>query len=368
MDNNKIKVAIIGVGSCASALLQGIYYCRHYGTESIGVIHREIGGFQPGDIELVLAWDIDIRKIGIDLSRAIWEKPNASIAFYKDIPDTGVKVAMGRILDGVAPHMKNHPEERAFTISPELEANRDSVIASLKENKVDVMVNFLPVGSELATEFYADCAVEAGVSLVNGIPVFIASDENWANRFKEANLPLIGDDFKAQIGATITHRALASLFKQRGVKLLRTYQLNVGGNSDFLNMLEPDRLVSKRKSKTESVQSVMPTRLHDEDIRIGPSDYVPWLNDNKVAFMRVEGQLLGGVPMNMEVRLSVEDSPNAAAVAIDAIRCAKTGMNKGLSGPLPGPSAFLCKYTADNFDDETAIRMMREFVGANTKA
>jgi myo-inositol-1-phosphate synthase len=269
---------------------------------------------------------------------------------------------MGKILDGVAAHMNDYPEDHAFILSEEPEPTTAEIIQVLKESGTQILTNYLPVGSEEATRFYADCALEAGVAFVNNIPVFIASNPAWARRFADKNLPIIGDDIKSQMGATITHRILTDLFKKRGVKLERTYQLNTGGNTDFLNMLEQKRLATKKKSKTEAVQAVAARRLEDENIHIGPSDYVPWQKDNKVCFIRMEGKLFGDVPMNLEMRLSVEDSPNSAGVAIDAIRCAKLALDRGQGGALEAPSAYFCKHPVRQFTDDEAFTMVEEFI------
>lgn len=362
MNDDKIRIGIIGIGNCASSLIQSLYYCKASGDDSVGVMNPVIGGYRPEDIECVAAWDIDARKVGKDLSKAIWAKPNCTQRYYQVIPLIGTQVRMGKVLDGIANHMTEQEESRAFQVDKQPEPNSQDVIKTLKENGVEVVINFLPVGSQQATEFYAECALEAGVAFINAIPVFIASNKTWNERFMKAGLPIIGDDIKAQIGATVTHRALTRLFEQRGVHLNRTYQLNIGGNTDFLNMVDQSRLTSKRLSKTEAVQSVAKERLSDSDIRIGPSDYIPWLNDNKVAFMRLEGQMIGGVPMNIEVRLSVEDSPNAAAVALDAVRCARVALDRNIGGYLEGPSAFLCKHPPVQYPDEEALALMQSFL------
>jgi myo-inositol-1-phosphate synthase len=269
---------------------------------------------------------------------------------------------MSNILDGVADHMKDYPNDQTFVLSEEPEPTAAEIIQVLKESGTQILTNYLPVGSEEATRFYASCALEAGVAFVNNIPVFIASDPVWAKRFADKNLPIIGDDIKSQMGATITHRILTDLFKKRGVKLERTYQLNTGGNTDFLNMLEQKRLATKKKSKTEAVQAVAARRLEDENIHIGPSDYVPWQKDNKVCFIRMEGKLFGDVPMNLEMRLSVEDSPNSAGVAIDAIRCAKLALDRGQGGVLEAPSAYFCKHPPRQFTDDQAFHMIENFI------
>ncbi|MDY6844555.1 MAG: inositol-3-phosphate synthase, partial [Thermodesulfobacteriota bacterium] len=336
-----IKIAIIGVGNCANSLLQGIQYYKNNCSEDItGLMHWDIGGYKPWDIEVVAAFDIDERKVGKDISKAIFEKPNCTKVFQSNIPDVGVKVCMGRILDGFADHMKHYNEECTFVLAHEREATQEDVVKLLRGKKADMLLNYLPVGSEEATKFYAECALEAGIAFINNIPVFIASNPMWAEKFVKKNIPIIGDDIKSQLGATIIHRTLATLFKNRGVKLKRTYQLNTGGNTDFLNMLDRTRLSSKKESKTEAVQSMLSERLNAEDIHIGPSDYIPWQKDNKVCFMRMEGKLFGDVPMELELRLSVEDSPNSAGVAIDAIRCCKLALDRGKGGVLYSPSAF----------------------------
>ncbi len=274
---------------------------------------------------------------------------------------------MGKILDGVAGHMKDYPANQTFVLSEEPEPNTTEIIQVLKESGAQILTNYLPVGSEEATRFYANCALEIGVAFVNNIPVFIASDPAWGKRFADRNIPIIGDDVKSQMGATITHRILTDLFKKRGVKLERTYQLNTGGNTDFLNMLEQKRLATKKKSKTEAVQAVAARRLQDENIHIGPSDYVPWQKDNKVCFIRMEGKLFGDVPMNLEMRLSVEDSPNSAGVAIDAIRCAKLALDRGQGGVLEAPSAYFCKHPARQFTDDEAFTMIEDFINDDSR-
>lgn len=359
----KIKIAVIGVGNCASSLIQGIeYYRDKKSKDAIGLMHWEIGGYKPSDIEVVAAFDIDKRKVGKDVAEAIFALPNNTLIFCGKIPKTGVKVKMGRVLDGVAEHMKNYPEEYTFVVSNATEPNRDGVIQELKKSGAEILVNYLPVGSEEATRFYADCALEAGLAFINNMPVFIASDPDWVTRFKRKNLPIIGDDIKAQLGATITHRTLTDLFKKRGVKLERTYRLNTGGNTDFLNMLNRTRLASKKKSKTEAVQSVAAERLDAHNIHIGPSDFVAWQKDNKVCFLRMEGKLFGDVAMNLELRLSVEDSPNSAGVAIDAIRCAKLALNRKIGGALLSPSAYFCKHPLQQYTDDQAYQMVEDFI------
>ncbi len=331
-----IKIAIVGVGNCASSLIQGIYY---YGDkkpdEAIGLMHWEIGGYRPSDVEVVAAYDIDKRKVGTDVNKAIFVEPNCTTVFHADVPETAVRVRMGKILDGFSDHMSEYPDQYTFVVGKEPEPAKDDVVRTLKES---------------------------GAAFINNIPVFIASDSLWAKRFEEKNLPLIGDDIKAQLGATITHRMLTDLFKKRGVKLERTYQLNTGGNTDFLNMLNHSRLASKKESKTEAVQSVAAKRIDHENIHIGPSDYVAWQKDNKVCFLRMEGKLFGDIPMNLELRLSVEDSPNSAGVAIDSIRCAKLALERGQGGVLIAPSAYFCKHPPEQFSDSDAHHMTQEFI------
>ncbi len=359
----KIKIAIVGVGNCASSLIQGIeYYKDKNADDAIGLMNWEVGGHKPFDIEVAAAFDIDKRKVGKDVSKAIFEAPNCTKIIQKNIPETGVEVKMGKILDGFSEHMKDYDEKHTFILSNEKEASKEGIVGELKKSGAEVMLNYLPVGSEKAVNFYADCALEAGTAFINCMPVFIASAPEWAKKFEEKNIPIIGDDIKAQLGATITHRTLTDLFKKRGVKLERTYQLNTGGNTDFLNMLNRSRLASKKKSKTEAVQSVSAKRLDDENIHIGPSDYVPWQKDNKVCFIRMEGKLFGDVPMDLELRLSVEDSPNSAGVAIDAIRCAKIALDNGRGGILYSPSAYFMKHPPKQFTDNEACEMTEEFI------
>lgn len=359
----KIRIAIVGIGNCASSLIQGIYYYKDKNPgEAIGLMHWDIGGYNPSDIEVVAAFDIDKRKVGKDVSEAIFAKPNCTTVFCDEIPEMGVKVAMGQVLDGVAQHMPNYDDNITFVISEEEENDKDEIVRILKESGAEILLNYLPVGSEKATRFYAQCALEAGVAFINNMPVFIVSNPDWASKFEERGIPVIGDDVKAQIGATITHRTLANLFRERGVKLERTYQLNTGGNTDFLNMLNRDRLDSKKESKTEAVQSVLTERLEPENIHIGPSDYVAWQKDNKLCFLRMEGKTFGDVPMNIELRLSVEDSPNSAGCVIDAIRCCKLALERGVGGQLTSISAYTMKHPPEQFTDEVALNMVEEFI------
>jgi len=358
-----IKVAIVGVGNCASSLVQGIYYYSDKTKEeAIGLMHWEIGGFKPSDIEVVAAFDIDKRKVGQDVNKAIFELPNCTTVFQADLPVTGVKVKMGQVLDGYSDHMQEYDDNEKFILADEAQPSQAEVVEAIQASGAEILINYLPVGSEEATKFYAECSLEAGVGFVNCIPVFIASNPVWANRFKERNLPIIGDDIKAQLGATITHRILADVFRKRGVKLERTYQINTGGNTDFLNMLNRSRLSSKKISKTAAVQSVTAEPLAKENIHIGPSDYVQWQKDNKVCFLRMEGKLFGDIPMNIELRLSVEDSPNSAGVAIDAIRCCKLALDRGEGGILHGPSAYFKKHPPVQYTDDEAYTMTEDFI------
>ncbi|MBK8630290.1 MAG: inositol-3-phosphate synthase [Sphingomonadales bacterium] len=358
-----IRVAIVGVGNCASSLVQGLAYYRGRDEAFSGVMHPRIGGFAVSDVECVLALDTDARKVGQDLADAIFAAPNCTKIFCPDVPKTGVTVMMGRVLDGMAPHMRTAPAERGFQVADQVEADKAQIVAALQASGAEILVNYLPVGSQAATEFYMECALEAGLGVVNCMPVFIASNPDWEARFHAAGLPIVGDDVKAQLGATIVHRVLTSLFGKRGVPVDHTYQLNTGGNTDFLNMLDRERLTSKKESKTEAVQSVAAVRMEDDDIHVGPSDYIPWLNDNKLCFLRMEGRLFGDVPMNLELRLSVEDSPNSAGVVIDAIRCCKLAKERGLSGAIDAPSSFFCKHPPRQVDDDAAYRAVEAFIG-----
>ncbi len=353
---SRARVAIAGVGNCASSLVQGAAYYRRTG-ETAGLIHAAIGPYRPGDVEFVLGIDVDRRKVGLPLTEAIFAAPNNTQVFERDIPPTGARVIMGRILDGVAPHMIE-AGERGFQPADLPEPTRAEIVAALKRERVDVLVNFLPVGSQAASEFYMECALEAGVGVVNAIPVFIASNPAWEARFRQRGLPIVGDDIKAQVGATIIHRMLSSLFSTRGVTVERTYQLNTGGNTDFMNMLDRERLTHKKLSKTEAVQAALAERLEDENIRIGPSEYVPWQKDNKICFLRLEGTQWGGVPMNLELRLSVEDSPNAAACAMDAIRFCKLARDRGEGGVLTAESAYFCKHPPQQMAEDAALALL----------
>lgn len=359
MFRKKIKIAVVGVGNCCSSLVQGISYYNTFENLK-GLINPSIGSYQITDIDIVVAFDIDRRKVGLSLNEAIFSHPNNTKIFCENLLPTNVKVKMGRILDGVSAHIIDYPITQRPELSDTKEPTKEEIVRILKENQAEILVNYLPVGSQKATEFYMDCALEAGLGVINCIPVFIASDESWARKFQEKNLPIIGDDIKSQLGATIIHRNLVDLMQTRGVEITNTYQLNVGGNSDFLNMLNRDRLESKKESKTEAVQSVLKNRMEDNEIHVGPSDYIPWLKDNKVCFLRIEGNLFGGVPMNMEIRLSVEDSPNSAGVVIDAIRYCRVALDNNEGGAIIEPSAFLMKHPPKQFRDiEVAARLLR---------
>ena len=362
-----IRVAIAGVGNCASALVQGVAWYSAQGAErgeaedGAGLMRSSVGGFRATDLAFVAAFDVDGRKVGRPLDEAIFAAPNCTRVFQPEVPSSGVEVAMGPILDGVAEHMAEHPEERAFRVAADAPVD---LVAALRDARAEVLVCYLPVGSERAVRCYAEACLEAGVAFVNCVPVFIASDPEWSTRFRDAGLPIVGDDIKSQVGATIVHRLLARLLADRGVELDRTYQLNTGGNTDFLNMLERDRLASKKRSKTEAVQSQLDERLATEDIHIGPSDYVPWQSDNKVAFIRAEGRGFGDAPIELELRLSVQDSPNSAGVVIDAIRCAKLGLDRGLGGPLEACCAWYMKSPPIQMRDDEARLALDAFIEA----
>lgn len=355
----EIRIGIVGVGNCASSLIQGLNYYSKKKDEVIGLMHYEICGYKPEDIKIVAAFDIDRRKVGKPVEEAIFANPNCTKVIDKDIPPSDILVSMGNVLDGVSPHMKDYPENRTFVVS---DKNPEDVVSILRDRGVEILINYLPVGSEDAARFYAKCCLESGASLINCIPVFIASDEEWINRFEKKGIPIVGDDVKSQIGATIIHRSLVKLFDDRGVKIDRTYQLNTGGNTDFLNMLNRDRLVSKKISKTEAVQSSLSMPILSENIHIGPSDYVPWQNDNKVCFIRIEGRIFGDIPINLELRLSVEDSPNSAGCMIDAIRCCKVARDRKIGGVLESISAYTMKHPLKQFPDSEAREMVEAFI------
>jgi myo-inositol-1-phosphate synthase len=361
--SKKIKVAIVGVGNCASSLVQGIYYYKKNQNANVnGLMFEDVGGYKPYDVEVVAAWDIDARKVGKDLSEAIFSPPNCTAIFERDIPKKGVKVRMGKVLDGLAEHMKHYPPERSFVLAEEKEDELEDVVRVLKETGAEILINYVPVGSEQAARFYAEACLKAGVSFINGMPAFIVSDPEWAERFEKEGIPVVGDDIKSQVGATILHRSLVQLFIDRGVKIERTYQLNFGGNTDFLNMLERERLKTKKQSKTQAVSSLIPYPISEYDIHIGPSDWVPWLNDRKIAYIRIEGKQFGDVPMYVELKLDVEDSPNSAGSMMDAIRCCKLARDRGIGGPLYSISAYTMKHPPVQYPDFQARKMVEEFI------
>ena len=350
-----VRIAIVGLGNCASSLVQGLeYYKDADPTERVpGLMHVELGGYHIRDVEVVAAFDVDAKKVGKDVSEAIFTEPNNTIRF-SDVPPTGVTVMRGRTLDGLGVYYRDTIVE---SDEPEVD-----VVEVLRDARADVLISYLPVGSEQADRYYAQCAIDAKVAVVNALPVFLASDPVWAKRFADAGVPIVGDDIKSQVGATITHRVLAKLFEDRGVELDRTYQLNFGGNMDFMNMLERERLTSKKVSKTQSVQSQLEEPLSKENIHIGPSDHVPWLQDRKWAMIRLEGRNFGDVPLTIEMKLEVWDSPNSAGVIIDALRCAKVAKDRGIGGPLIGPSAYFMKSPPVQFSDDMAREMVEEFI------
>ena len=361
---SKIKIAIAGVGNCASSLVQGLEYYRNHEQQAFsGLMHPRVGEWGATDVEVVAAFDIDKRKVGQSLEKAIFAKPNCTTVFQSMLPVSDVIVQMGPVLDGVPDHMADYDEDRAFRIADDAAVD---VAEALRQSGAEVLVCYLPVGSEQAVKYYAQACLDAKVGMVNCVPVFLASDPVWAKRFRDAGVPIVGDDIKSQVGATIVHRMLSRLFEDRGVDVKRTYQLNTGGNTDFLNMLERTRLKSKKKSKTESVQSQFDLRLSDSDIHIGPSDYVPWQNDNKVAFIRMEGLGFGDVPMELEMRLSVQDSPNSAGVVIDGIRCAKLGLARGIGGPLEAPSSYYMKSPPVQVRDSVAHDLCNAFIDGDS--
>jgi myo-inositol-1-phosphate synthase len=356
----KIKVAIAGVGNCASALVQGVEYYRTRRNPALdGLMRQTIAGYRASDVEFVAAFDVDKRKVGRPLEEAIFAKPNCTRVFQSSLPVSNVVVQAGPVLDGVAPHMAEYPEDAAFR-SADLEPT--DIAAALRRSGAEILVCYLPVGSEQAVKHYAQACLDAHVAMVNCVPVFLASEPEWADKFRAAGVPIVGDDIKSQVGATIVHRTLARLFADRGVGLDRTYQLNTAGNTDFLNMLERNRLKSKKISKTESVQSQLDERLDAGDIHIGPSDYIPWQKDNKICFIRMEGHGFGDAPLEIELRMSVEDSSNSAGVVVDAIRCAKLALERGLAGPLEAPSAYYMKSPPRQFRDSVAHDACNAFI------
>ena len=350
-----VRVAIVGVGNCASSLVQGVEYYRDADPAGRvpGLMHVTFGPYHVSDVEFVAAFDVDAKKVGRDLAEAIGASENNTIKIC-DVPPTGVTVQRGPTLDGLGEYYQEMISESA---DPEAD-----VVAALREARADVLVSYLPVGSEQADRFYAQCALDAGVAFVNALPVFIASDPEWAAKFTKAGLPIIGDDIKSQVGATITHRVLAKLFEDRGVELLRTYQLNFGGNMDFMNMLERKRLVSKKVSKTQSVTSQIPHEMEKAAVHIGPSDHVPWLDDRKFAYIRLEGRAFGDVPMNLEYKLEVWDSPNSAGVIIDAIRAAKIARDRGLGGPVLSAASYFMKSPPRQYGDDEARDLVERFI------
>ena len=355
MTHKKVRVAIIGVGNCASSLVQGVQYYQDAAEDAVipGIMHPRLGGYHIRDIEFTLGIDINATKVGKDLSEAIFAAPNNTIKFT-DVPKLDVPVVRGMTHDGLGKYLSG--------IIKKAPGPTADIVKLLKDTKTDVVINFLPVGSEMATKWYVEQIIEAGCAFVNGIPVFIASAEYWAKRFHDAKLPILGDDIKSQVGATILHRELATLFVDRGVKIDRTYQLNFGGNTDFLNMLERERLESKKISKTNAVTSMIPYELSHDDVHVGPSDHVPWLTDRKWAYIRMEGTTFGDVPLNIEVKLEVWDSPNSAGVMIDAIRCAKIALDRKLSGPIVGPSSYFFKTPPKQFRDDVCREKVEAFI------
>jgi myo-inositol-1-phosphate synthase len=358
--NEKVRVAIVGVGNCANSLLQGIEYYKDADPEQFvpGLMHVDLGGYRVRDVEIVAAFDVTTDKVGKDLADAIWARPNDTIKFA-DVPKTGVKVSRGMTHDGIGKYLSEVVEKAP--------GETDDVIGILQETGTDVVVNYLPVGSEEATKWYTEQVLTAGCAFVNCMPIFIAREAYWQRRFEQRGLPIIGDDIKSQVGATITHRVLTSLFRERGVRLDRTMQLNVGGNSDFLNMLERDRLESKKISKTNAVTSMLDYDIGERNVHVGPSDYVPWLTDRKWAYIRMEGTTFGDVPLNLELKLEVWDSPNSAGIVIDAVRMAKLALNNGVAGALEGPSAYLMKSPPKQIADDDAHDAVERFIAQNAR-
>jgi myo-inositol-1-phosphate synthase len=359
--NGKVRVAIVGVGNCASSFVQGVHYYRDASPKNFvpGLMHVNLGGYHIKDIEFVAAFDVDKKKVGLDLSDAIFAGPNNTVKF-SDVPRLNVKVNRGMTHDGIGKYLADVVQKAPGETS--------DVVGILEKTKADVLVSYLPVGSEEATKWYVEQALQAGVAYVNCIPVFIAREPYWQKRFLEKNLPIIGDDIKSQVGATIIHRVLTRLFRDRGVKLERTYQLNFGGNTDFLNMLERERLMSKKISKTRSVTSQLDYDIGADNVHIGPSDYVPWLHDRKWAYIRLEGRSFGDVPLNVELKLEVHDSPNSAGIVIDAVRCAKLALDRGIGGALEGPSSYFMKSPPVQYSDTEARRLVEEFIDGGKAA
>jgi len=354
----QVRTAIIGVGNCAAALVQGVHFYRNAPDDAFvpGLMHVNLGGYHVRDIEFTAAFDVDQNKVGLDLSQAIWQPPNNTIRFA-DVPHLGVKVYRGMTHDGLGKYLS-----QVITPAP---GPADDVVRILKETSTDLVINFLPVGSEVATRWYVEQVLEAGCGLVNCIPVFIAREAYWQERFRERGLPVVGDDIKSQVGATITHRVLTHLFRERGVRLDRTYQLNFGGNMDFYNMLERERLESKKISKTDAVTSQLDFPLPPENVHVGPSDYVPWLTDRKFCYIQMEGTTFGEIPLKLEVKLEVWDSPNSAGVVIDAVRCCKLALDRGLSGAIVEPSSYFMKSPPVQFTDDEARLKLEAFIGGS---
>ncbi len=360
VDDGKVRVAIIGVGNCANSLLQGCEYYKDAAEDQFvpGLMHVNLGGYHIRDIEFTAAFDVVKGKVGEDLADAMWAHPNDTIKFA-DVPKTGIKVSRGMTHDGIGKYLSEVVEKAP--------GSTDDIVGILKDTKTDVVVNYLPVGSEMATKWYAEQILEAGCAMVNCMPVFIAREDYWNKRFQDAGVPIIGDDIKSQVGATITHRVLTSLFRERGVHLDKTMQLNVGGNSDFLNMLERERLESKKISKTNAVTSMLDYDLGPGNVHVGPSDYVPWLTDRKWAYIRMEGSSFGDVPLNVELKLEVWDSPNSAGIVIDAVRLSKLALNNGIAGSLVGPSSYLMKSPPEQIQDDEAHTLTEEFIEKNKR-
>ena len=358
-NDGKVRVAIIGVGNCANALVQGVHYYKNAADdeEIPGLMHANVGGYHVRDIEFTAAFDVVEGKVGKDLSEAMWAEPNNTIKFT-DVPYLDVPVYRGMTHDGLGKYLSMKVKKAP--------GPTDNIVQILRDTNTDVIINFMPVGSEMATKWYVEQALDSGTAFVNGIPVFIASSEYWSQRFRERGLPIIGDDVKSQVGATITHRVLTNLFKDRGIHLDRTYQLNFGGNMDFYNMLERERLESKKISKTNAVTSQLPYDLGDDNVHVGPSDYVPWLTDRKWCHIRMEGRAFGDVPLQLETKLEVWDSPNSAGVIIDALRCAKIGLDRGLAGPLEAPSSYFMKSPPVQYTDDVARRMVEQYISPPT--
>jgi myo-inositol-1-phosphate synthase len=349
-------------------LIQGVNYYADPSNDTVGLCHPVLGGYQASDVKIVAAIDIDARKVGRDIHEAMFALPNNTKVFYDNFNYKGVKVAMGNVLDGVSEHLKEYPEHQRFVVADRPSATSADIESVLKDSGAEILMNYLPVGSQKAVEFYAQCCLNTGVSLINCMPVFIVSNPEWGQRFRQAGIPCVGDDVKAQVGATIVHRVLTRLMQERGARIDATYQINTGGNTDFLNMLNHSRLTSKRVSKTEAVQSQLDIPLPPDQVHIGPADYVPWQKDNKVCFLRIEARGFGGVPLNLELRLSVEDSPNSAGETIDAIRCVKLARTKKLAGPLEAVSAFTMKHPPVQFTDYHARELLEEFIAKYSAA